>query len=118
VLEPGNQYNGTLSEVIFWEVTIKRARDVIGTFYDWDCIGYPCFFCSPRNAWATEETWISNTIPIWFPIFCDRVTFRVYLVGHTFYKDTDMGVWIILQILNQQSYLDNLWQWSVVLQIF
>ena len=27
-----------------------------------DCIRDPCFFCSPRNAWTTEETWISNTI--------------------------------------------------------
>jgi hypothetical protein len=28
-------------------------------FY-WNSIGDPCFFCSPRNSWATEETWISN----------------------------------------------------------
>ena len=30
--------------------------------YNRDCIGDQCFFCSPRIAWATEETLISNTI--------------------------------------------------------
>jgi hypothetical protein len=34
----------------------------------WNRIGDPCFFCSPHNVWATEETWISNTISNIFPI--------------------------------------------------
>jgi hypothetical protein len=45
--------------------SLKESGDYIGDCIR-DCIGDrigdPCFFCSPRTAWTTEETWISNTI--------------------------------------------------------
>jgi hypothetical protein len=50
--------------------TIERKRDSIGD---------PCFFCSPHNVWATEETWISNRIssmlPVCSPIDLLRIPF-------------------------------------------
>jgi hypothetical protein len=41
----------------------EGSGDCIGDFLrlnHGDCIGDPCFLCSPRNAWATEETWITK----------------------------------------------------------
>jgi hypothetical protein len=96
VLPNGNSYNFPMSKSwpywsssILWShlyklyrhwtvshVVSKRHKLFIrlqgDTYRIEDCIGYPCFFCSPRNAWATEETWISNTISY------HRITFRVY----------------------------------------
>jgi hypothetical protein len=49
--------------MIYWRLSVEFKGDRIRD---------PCFFCSPRSAWATEETWISNTIP---NIYSHLITF-------------------------------------------
>jgi hypothetical protein len=52
-----NERETKVEKDVFDLVPEGKRRDPIG-----DCIRDPCFFCSPRSAWTTEETWISNTI--------------------------------------------------------
>jgi hypothetical protein len=51
-----------------FSVLVRKQQEVITWRCFGDCtvvstsIGDQCFFCSPRTAWTTEETLISNTI--------------------------------------------------------
>jgi hypothetical protein len=54
------------------EIILKR---------DGDCIVDECLFCSPRNAWVTEETFIYNTISFTYIQVCSTITYHSTACG-------------------------------------